>query len=163
MFVSVLAYVNVNIMSVPRVYYAMAEDGMLPQIFKRVNPRTQAQEFGMSFFVATILGILFFVSSFGEVLNYAMFFECIGLSTAAIAIFILRKRTRHLDGTGIYTIKWFPLVPLVFIAVYWFVTISIFMANPKATLVCLSAFVVGLIIYYATMWQNKTVKANSAI
>jgi APA family basic amino acid/polyamine antiporter len=156
MFVSVLAYVNVNIMSVPRVYYAMSEDGMLPKIFSRVNPRTQAQEFGMSFFVATILAILFFVNSFGEVLNYAMFFECIGLSTAAIAIFILRKRTRHLDGTGIYTIKWFPLVPLIFIAVYWFVTISIFMANPKATLVCMSAFVVGLGIYYATKWKKKS-------
>jgi APA family basic amino acid/polyamine antiporter len=156
MFVSVLAYVNVNIMSVPRVYYAMSEDGMLPKIFSRVNLRTQAQEFGMSFFVATILAILFFVNSFGEVLNYAMFFECIGLSTAAIAIFILRKRTRHLDGTGIYTIKWFPLVPLIFIAVYWFVTISIFMANPKATLVCMSAFVVGLGIYYATKWKKKS-------
>lgn len=150
MFVSVLAYVNVNIMSVPRMYYAMAEDGILPAIFKRVNPRTQAQEFGMSFFVVTILVILFFVGSFGEVLNYAMFFECIGLSTAAIAIFILRKRTRHLDGTGIYTIKWYPLVPIIFIAVYWFVTISIFVNTPKAILICLGAFVAGLIIYYAT-------------
>jgi APA family basic amino acid/polyamine antiporter len=150
MFVSVLAYVNVNIMSVPRMYYAMAEDGVLPNIFKQVNPRTQAQEFGMSFFVVTILVILFFVGSFGEVLNYAMFFECIGLSTAAIAIFILRKRTRHLDGTGIYTIKWYPLVPIIFIAVYWFVTISIFVNTPKAILICLGAFVAGLIIYYAT-------------
>jgi APA family basic amino acid/polyamine antiporter len=154
MFVSVLAYVNVNIMSVPRMYYAMAEDGMLPNIFKRVNPRTQAQEFGMSFFVGTVLMILFFVNSFGEMLNYAMFFETIGLSTAAIAIFILRKRTRHLDGTGIYTIKWYPLVPLIFIGVYWFVTISIFVANPEATLVCLGAFAVGLLIYYATRWSR---------
>ena len=157
MFVSVLAYVNVNIMSVPRMYYAMAEDGILPAIFKRINPHTQTQDFGMSFFVATVLGILFFVASFGEVLNYAMFFECIGLSTAAIAIFILRKRTRHLDGTGIYTIKWYPLVPIVFIAVYWFVTISIFIDKPKATLVCLCAFAVGLIIYYATQWRNKNI------
>jgi len=154
MFVSVLAYVNVNIMSVPRVYYAMAEDGMLPTIFKRVNPRTQAQEFGMSFFVLTILGILFLVNSFGEVLNYAMFFECIGLSTAAIAIFILRKRTKELDGTGIYTIKWFPLVPLLFIGTYWFVTLSISMANLKATLVCLGVFALGLAIYYATKWRK---------
>jgi len=160
MFVSVLAYVNVNMMSVPRVYYAMAEDGMLPAIFKRVNPRTQAQEFGMSFFVLTILGILFLVNSFGEVLNYAMFFETIGLSTAAIAIFILRKRTRELDGTGIYTIKWFPLVPLLFIGTYWFVTLSIFVANPRATLVCLGVFVVGLAIYYATKW--KKLKKHSA-
>jgi len=154
MFISVLAYVNVNIMSVPRMYYAMAEDGVIPAIFKRVNSRTQVQVFGMSFFVATVLLILLFVSSFGEVLNYAIFFECIGLSTAAIAIFILRKRTRELDGTGIYTIKWYPLVPLVFIAVYWFVTISILMANPQAILVCLGTFVIGLMIYYAAKWKK---------
>jgi APA family basic amino acid/polyamine antiporter len=139
---------------VPRVYYAMAEDGMLPAIFKRVNPRTQAQEFGMSFFVVTILGILLFVNSFGEVLNYAMFFETIGLSTAAFAIFILRKRTKELDQSGIYTIKWFPLIPIIFIGTYWFVTLSIFMANPEATLVCLSVFVVGLVIYYITRWRK---------
>jgi len=50
MFVSVLAFVNVNILSNPRIYYAMAEDGILPGIFKKVNPKTQVQEFGMSFF-----------------------------------------------------------------------------------------------------------------
>ncbi|MDT3404565.1 APC family permease [Mucilaginibacter terrae] len=159
MFVSVLAYVNVNIMSVPRMYYAMAEDGILPAVFKNVNQRTQTQVFGMSFFVATVLGILLLVSSFGEVLNYAIFFECIGLSTAAIAIFILRKRTRELDGTGIYTIKWYPLVPIVFIVVYWFVIISIFMANPKAIMVCLAAFIAGLIIYYIV----KPKQANATL
>jgi APA family basic amino acid/polyamine antiporter len=158
MFVSVLGYVNVSIMSNPRVYYAMAEDGMLPDIFKRVNPRTQVQEFGMSFFVAAIIVILFFVNSFGEMLNYVMFFETIGLSTAAIAIFILRRRTRHLDGTGIYTIGWYPLVPVLFIAAYWYVTISIFANKPMAGLVCLSAFAVGLGIYYATKWSRKVIE-----
>lgn len=148
MFVSVLAYVNVNMMSVPRVYYAMAEDGMLPGLFKRVNPRTQTQEAGMSIFAGSVIVILLLVSSFGEVMNYAMFFECIGLATAAMAIFILRKRTAHLNNSGIYTIKWYPVVPLFFIVVYCFVTFSIFMANPMATLVCLAAFVVGLGIYY---------------
>lgn len=155
MFVSVLAYVNVNIMSVPRMYYAMAEDGVIPSIFKRVNPRTQTQVFGMSFFVATVLLILLVVGSFGEVLNYAIFFECIGLSMAALAIFILRKRTRELDGTGIYTIKWYPLVPLIFIVVYWFVTITIFMENTNAKWVCLAAFVLGLMIYYAAKWKGE--------
>ncbi len=157
MFISVLAYVNVNIMSVPRVYYAMAEDGVLPPIFKRINERTQVQEFGMSFFVLSVILILLVVSSFGEVLNYAMFFECIGMSVAAMAIFILRKRTKELNNSGIYTIKWYPLVPLFFIAVYWFVTFSIFAASPKATLVCLAVFLLGLVIYYgATRYQKRS-------
>jgi APA family basic amino acid/polyamine antiporter len=158
-FLSVLAYVNVNVMANPRVYYAMAEDGILPEIFKKVNPKTQVQEFGMSFFVAAIIIILFFVAKFSEMLKYVMFFDTIGLSMAAVSIFLLRKKTKELDGTGIYTIKWFPLIPLIFIISYWFVTVNIFITfseNPYAALICLAAYAVGLIIYYASTYNKKT-------
>ncbi len=157
-FLSVLAYVNVNVLANPRVYYAMAEDGILPPIFKKVNPKTQVQEFGMSFFIAAILLVLFFVASFSKMLNYVMFFDTIGLSMAALSIFLLRKKTKHLDGTGIYTIKWFPVVPLIFIIAYWFVTANIFItfrANPYAALICLAAYALGLIIYYSFTWKKK--------
>jgi APA family basic amino acid/polyamine antiporter len=159
-FLSVLAYVNVNVMANPRVYYAMAEDGILPPIFKKVNPKTQVQEFGMSFFIAAIIIILFFVAKFSEMLKYVMFFDTIGLSMAAVAIFLLRKKTKDLDGTGIFTIKWFPLVPLIFIISYWFVTINIFITfkeNPYAALICLATYVVGLVIYYASTYKKKPV------
>jgi APA family basic amino acid/polyamine antiporter len=157
-FLSVLAYVNVNVLANPRVYYAMAEDGILPPIFKKVNPKTQVQEFGMSFFIAAIILVLFFVSKFSEMLKYVMFFDTIGLSMAACAIFLLRKKTKHLDGTGIYTIKWFPLVPVIFILSYWFVTVNIFITfreNPYAALICLAAYALGLIIYYACTFNKK--------
>jgi APA family basic amino acid/polyamine antiporter len=157
MFVSVLAFINVNIMANPRVYYAMAEDGILPRRFKRVNQQTQVQEFGLSFFVTAVLIILFFVSSFQKILSYVMFFDTIGLSTAAVTIFILRKKTKHLDKTGIYIMKWYPVIPIIFIAAYWFVTISIFIENPLAALICLCAFVTGLIIYFITKNSQKTI------
>jgi APA family basic amino acid/polyamine antiporter len=92
-------------------------------------------------------------------LKYVMFFDTIGLSLAAVAIFLLRKKTKALDGTGIYTIKWFPLVPLIFIISYWFVTINIFITfkeNPYAALICLATYVVGLIIYYASTYKKKS-------
>jgi APA family basic amino acid/polyamine antiporter len=157
-FLSVMAYVNVNVLANPRVYYAMAEDGILPPIFMKVNPKTQVQEFGMSFFVGAIILVLFFVAEFSKTLNYVMFFDTIGLSMAACSIFLLRKKTRHLDGTGIYTIKWFPVVPLIFIVSYWFVTANIFITfreNPYAALICLAAYALGLIIYYACTRNKK--------
>jgi APA family basic amino acid/polyamine antiporter len=154
----VLAYVNVNVLSNPRVYYAMAEDGVLPPIFKKVNPKTQVQEFGMSFFIASIILVLFFVAKFSDMLKYVMFFDTIGLSMAALAIFMLRKKTKDLDNTGIYMIKWFPLVPAVFIISYWFVTANIFISfseDPFAALRCLCAYALGLAIYYASTWKKK--------
>jgi APA family basic amino acid/polyamine antiporter len=44
---------------------------------------------------------------------------------SAATIFILRKKTKHLDDTGIYKMKLFPLMPILFIAAYVFVGISI--------------------------------------
>jgi APA family basic amino acid/polyamine antiporter len=164
MFVSVLAYVNVNILANPRVYYAMAEDGMLPAIFKRVNPKTQVQEFGMTFFVAAALVILFFVGSFSEMLKYVMFFDTIGLSLCAVTIFILRRKTKHLDTSDIYVIKWFPLIPVIFILAYWFVTINIFITfkeDPFAAFWCLAAYALGLAVYYLSTRKPKTIQQDN--
>ncbi|AMR30210.1 hypothetical protein A0256_01635 [Mucilaginibacter sp. PAMC 26640] len=161
MFVSVVAFVNVNIMHNPRTYYAMAEDGILPPVFAKVNPKTQVQEFGMTFFVAAILVILFFVGTFSEMLKYVMFFETIGTSLAAISIFILRRKTKGLDTSEIYTIKWFPLIPALFVLSYCFVTINIFISfkeNPYAALWCLLAYAIGLGIYYLSVSKNAQVK-----
>lgn len=165
-FLSVLAYVNVNVLANPRVYYAMAEDGVLPPIFMRVNPKTQTQEFGMSFFVGATLLVLFFVASFSKILNYVMLFDTVGLSMAALSIFLLRKKTKHLDSTGIYMIKWFPFVPVIFIISYWFVTGNILYnfvtENLLAACLCLSAYLFGLVIYYLCMWypriQHKVIR-----
>ncbi len=162
LFGSIMAYINVNILSNPRMYYAMAEDKILPPIFKHVNPRTQVQSFAMSFFVVIILLILLFVQNFGTVLDYIMFFDTIGLSLVAMSIFILRKRTKHLDGTGIYTIKWFPFVPVIFILTYWFVTANIFInfeanadKNPWSLVICLGAYASGLVIYFISLLYHK--------
>jgi len=160
MFISVMAFINVNIMSNPRVYYAMAEDGILPQKFKQVNQKTQVQVFGLSFFVMSVIFILLFVNSFHKILNYVMFFDTIGLSTAAASIFILRKKTKHLDKTGIYTIKWYPAIPILFITTYWFVTITIFIKNPMAALICLCVFIAGLIIYFITKANRSPIKPS---
>jgi len=160
MFISVMAFTNVNIMSNPRVYYAMAEDGILPQKFKHVNQKTQVQVFGLSFFVISVIFILLFVNSFQKILNYVMFFDTIGLSTAAISIFILRKRNGQMQKTGIYRIKWYPAIPILFITTYWFVTITIFIKNPMSALICLCVFIAGLIIYFTTKANKNPINPS---
>jgi basic amino acid/polyamine antiporter, APA family len=168
LFGSIMAYINVNILSNPRMYYAMAEDRILPPIFKHINPRTQVQSFAMSFFVVIVLLILLFVHNFGEVLDYIMFFDTIGLSLVAMSIFILRKRAKGQDETGIYTIKWYPYIPIIFILTYWFVTANIFIhfqanadKNPWSLIICLSAYASGLIIYFISTRYNKPEKAQA--
>lgn len=148
MFLSVMAYVNASIMSNPRVYYAMAEDKVLPAIFKKVNSRTQVQEFGVSIFVAFIVLTLFFSSSFIQVLGYVMFFDSISLITASAAIFVLRHRAKKTgDPEGIFKMIGYPWMPALFIIVYSLVNMSVLISNPQASLIGFMLFLSGFPIY----------------
>jgi APA family basic amino acid/polyamine antiporter len=140
-------------MSNPRVYLAMAEDGILPPVFKRINSRTQVQEYALTIFCAFILVTLFFISSFQKILEHVMFFDSIGFMTAAAAIFILRYRERK-EGApkDIFRIKGYPVLPAFFILVYLGVNISVFYANPAAAASGFALFIAGLPLYYLIQW-----------
>jgi APA family basic amino acid/polyamine antiporter len=148
MFLSVMAYVNSSILSNPRVYYAMAEDKVLPPIFKKLNEKTQVQEFAVSVFVGFIVLTLFFSSSFTQVLQYVMFFDSISLVTASAAIFVLRYRAKKSgEPNGIYKMKGYPWMPAIFIIVYSLVNISVMVSNPTGSLIGFILFVSGWPLY----------------
>jgi len=67
---SAMGFLNVTLMQVPRTYVAMAEHRSLPEIFARVDRRTQVQTFGLGFFGAMILLALAFLGTFEKLLNY---------------------------------------------------------------------------------------------
>lgn len=125
LFLSVLAYVNVLLMSNPRVMYAMSEDDILPPVFKMRNSRTDVLTVSLSAFAAVCILIVFWAKEFDRILSFSIFLDCFGMILSAATIFILRKKTKHLDGTGIYKMKLYPLLPIIFIAAYLFVAISI--------------------------------------
>jgi len=149
MFLSVMAYVNASIMSNPRVYYAMAEEKVLPKIFARINERTQVLEVSTSLFVALMVITLFLTSSFSKVLNYVMFFDSIALSAAAAAVFVLRHRAKKESvNPGIYKIPFYPWLPIIFIVTYTLVNASILISNPVASVIGFILFISGWPLFF---------------
>jgi len=145
-FTSVLGFLNASLMSNPRVFYAMAEDKILPGIFKKVNSKTQTQAFGISLFFIMILVTLFFLKNKDQLLNYIIFIDNLSLAFAAITIFILRKKMKDVSYTG-YRIRLFPLVPIVFIVVLLFVCTNIFISNTTEALAGLVIFLGAFPLY----------------
>jgi basic amino acid/polyamine antiporter, APA family len=158
LFLSVLAYVNVLLMSNPRVMYAMSEDNILPPIFKKRNPKTDVLTVSLSVFAAICIIIIFWAKEFDTILSFTIFLDCFGMILSAATIFILRKKTKHLDDTGIYKMKLFPLLPLIFIAAYVFVAISIMLdykTNNYAALIGLSVMAVFTGLYFLLAQLKK--------
>jgi basic amino acid/polyamine antiporter, APA family len=147
LFLSVLAYINVLLLSNPRVMYAMSEDKILPAIFQRRNKRG-ALTLALSAFAGMAALIVFWAKEFDTLLSFSIFLDCFGMVLSAGSIFIIRKRTAHLNGTGIYSMKLFPLLPLIFMATYSFVAISLLINETKISLIGLGVLAGFIMLYF---------------
>jgi len=163
LFLGVLAYVNGLLMSNPRVMYAMGEDRSLPTVFAKRNEKTGVLTFSLTVFAAVCIIILFFMQQFEKILAFTIFLDCFGMILSSATIFWFRKKTKHLDDTGIYKMKLFPVFPLIFIATYTFVGISIAMDyknNDYAALTGLGVLAVFTLLYF--LFNKKKTDQNKA-
>ncbi len=164
LFIAVLAYVNVLLLSNPRVMYAMSKDGILPAAFKNRDEKKDVLTVSLTAFAAIGIIVLFFAKTFDKILGFTIFLDSIGMATSAATIFILRKRTKHLDGTGIYKMKLYPLLPLIFIAAYIFVGISIWVNTPNLAWTGIGVFAAFLVIYFlVTGGGKRTIRREESL
>lgn len=148
LFISVLTFVNSSMLTNPRVYYAMAEDGVLPKFFSKQNDQSQVQEIALTVYVSFLILFLFFGDSFKELLNYVMFCDSIGMITSAFTIFILRKKITE-TSESLYTIGFGKvLFPAIFIITYTLVAVSALISNKENLPIAIGLFLGGLPLYY---------------
>ncbi len=155
LFLSVLAYVNVLLMSNPRVMAAMSDDKILPESFRKRNIKTDVLTTSLSVFAALCVLIVFWAKEFDTILSFSIFLDCFGMILSAGSIFILRKKTAHLNNSGIYIMKLYPLLPLIFITAYTFVAISLLITQTYLCLIGLAVLAGFIGIYFAVHYFQK--------
>lgn len=156
LFIAVLAYVNVLLLSNPRVMYAMSEDGILPKAFRKKSEKKEVLTVSLTVYALISVVVLFFADTFDKILGFTIFLDSIGMAFSAATIFIIRKRTAHLDKTQIYSMKFFPLMPIIFIAAYVFVATSIAIDKPETAITATGVLFTFLLIFFLTAkMRNK--------
>ena len=160
LFLSVLAYINVLLLSNPRVMVAMSEDKILPAAFQKRNNRG-ALPLALTVFAGLAAIVVFWAKEFDTLLSFTIFLDCFGMVLSAGSIFIIRKRTTHLNGTGIYSMKLFPLLPLIFMAAYSFVAISLLINETKLSLIGLGVLAGFIVLYFIVQAIKSTSKTDS--
>ncbi len=159
LFLSVLAYVNVLLMSNPRVMQAMSDEGVLPKTFGKRTINTNVLFTSLSLFASMCALIVFWAKTFDEILSFTIFLDCFGMILSAATIFKLRKKTAHLNDTGIYKMKLFPLMPVVFMLAYFFVAISIFADKPNTAFTGLAILAAFTALYFVVQYCRDKIKA----
>ena len=160
LFFAVLAYVNVILLSNPRVMYAMSEDGILPAAFRKKDEKRDVLTVSLTVYALLSILILFFLDTFDKILSFTIFLDCIGMAFSAATLFILRKRMKGQDDSHIYKMKLYPLMPVVFIAAYAFVALSIAWDKPMTALTALAVLAAFVIIYFVTNPASRKIKES---
>ena len=134
-------------MACPRIMYAMGQDKALPNFFTRTS-KNGTMVTSLSVFVLIAVITLLFAQTFNKILNYTVFLDCLSTAFAAATIFYFRRKADNSYSSAIYKVKPYPLVPLLFIAVFLFVAGSILVADPYTAVTGLGIFAAFTGIYF---------------
>ncbi|TDE18233.1 APC family permease [Dyadobacter psychrotolerans] len=154
-FVSVLGFINATMLSLPRVYYALADDNILPPIFKKVNSKTQVQEFALTFLIVTTLISLLMLDTFEQIVNYVMSVDSIALASAAATIFVFRKQAGKPDLHKGFKMTGYPILPAFFVLFLLTVAVNVIVTDPSSALVGWGLFLGGVPLYFLLQKLGK--------
>ncbi|MGD2093895.1 MAG: amino acid permease [Phycisphaerales bacterium] len=140
-----LATVSAFIITGPRVYYAMAKDGLFPSIAGHVSPKGHVPTYAMLLQSACAI-IILFVTDFQNLYKYAS----VGLSLFALlfigAVYVLRWRRPDMERP--FRVPGYPVVPAIFLVVIIFMAVFAFIQWPKPSLLSLGSILIGIPVYY---------------
>ncbi|HWO03078.1 MAG TPA: amino acid permease, partial [Blastocatellia bacterium] len=152
--ISIFSAANSVTLTSPRVYYAMANDGVFFKQLAEVHPRlrTPAVAIIASSIWAAVLSML---GTFSELLTYVVFTGWVFYGLAGASIFIYRKREP--SGFPGYRVPGYPITPLLFILAASAVVINTLVANlqqsPKKTAMALGVILLGVPVYF--VWRSR--------
>ncbi|MBL7728719.1 MAG: amino acid permease [Dinghuibacter sp.] len=155
MFLSVLAYVNILLMSNPRVMFAMSQDQVFPKIFSYRHPKTEALVPGLALFSLITIVITFFGKKVDNILNFTMFLDSIGMSTSAAALFVLRRRKQNEQlVTGVWN-RFTPIFAAIFVFSYILVAAGVVINGLKWALIGCGLLLFFLGVYFVFYHKRK--------
>jgi len=155
--VSTLGFLSQGILTGPRVYFAMAEDGLFFKSVARVARRTHVTA------VAIVLqscwtAVIALSGSYEQILNYVVSMNFVFFGLSATCLFVLRKRDAGLPKAAGFRVPLHPWTTLAFIAICWLVVLNTIYAYPANTLIGVGILLLGLPVYaiWNTMKKRRT-------
>jgi APA family basic amino acid/polyamine antiporter len=145
--ISAFGFLAQSMLTAPRVYFAMAEDGVFFRGVGRVHSRTRAPVFAILLQGVWAI-VIALAGTYAQVVNYVVAMDCIFFGLTAVCLFVLRKRA---TSPAAYRVPGHPLTTVLFIAAQWMIVVSTFAHDPKRAFIGLGIALAGLPVYF--LWR----------
>ncbi|MBA2731864.1 MAG: amino acid permease [Acidobacteria bacterium] len=142
------------IMAAPRVYYAMARDGLFIKQIATIHPRfgTPARAIALQAVLASVLVV---VGTFDAIIAYFFFVTVVFIALTVAAIFVLRRKGGE---TTTYRTPGYPVTPIFFLLVVAALLFMLASNNPTQAFLGVGVVALGVPVYHLLF--RKKVDSN---
>jgi APA family basic amino acid/polyamine antiporter len=143
--VSTLGFLSQSMLTAPRVYYAMARDGLFFASIGKLSPRSRAPV--VAIVLQGLAAIVIACSgTYGEILNFEVTVDFIFFAMTAASLFILRRRPIE-PYAAIYRVPGHPFTTILFVLACLGIVGSAIAASPVNSAVALGIMLAALPVY----------------
>ena len=158
--ISTVGFLSQSILTAPRVYYAMARDGVFFRTVGQLNPGTKAPV------IAIILqgvwaAIVALTGKYEQILNYVVTIDVLFFGLTGASLFVFRARTRRENVTSgrFARVPLHPITTSLFVVTCWTVAISTLVQYPKNAGIGVAILAVGALIY--PLWHRRPIPGKT--
>jgi APA family basic amino acid/polyamine antiporter len=152
--ISTFGFLNLVILVSPRVYQAMARDGLFFPSLARLHPRYRTPSAAILFQGAWAI-ILTLTGRYGDLLDYVVFGDWIFFAAVTSTVFVFRARERSGREPSALRFRMpaFPLVPLAFMLAALYVVVGSVVSNPGNAVKGTALILLGVPVFL--FWKGK--------
>jgi APA family basic amino acid/polyamine antiporter len=152
--ISILGIVNVILLATPRVFYAMARDGVFFRFAGSVHPRYGSPHYSIIIMALWALALLAIAQGdVGSLLSGVVFADWIFFALAGATIFLYRRDQPNAPRP--YRVWGYPIVPALFVLVALLGIWSAIYSAPRASLQGGLLLLAGLPAYWIFVWLER--------
>ncbi len=154
--ISVSGSILIFTMSAPRIYFAMAADGVFFPALAEINPKTGTPVLAIVLQSAWAIILLFLWGTFGNLVDYVTYTEAVFLVMAAAAVYVFRWRDRKKGITfqG-FRVPGYPFTPLIYILISGAFVINGLLAKAQLAWAALLLLCLGVTLYFLFRAQSR--------
>jgi APA family basic amino acid/polyamine antiporter len=152
--ISTIGFLSQSMLTAPRVYFAMADDGLF---FKQLAWLNRARVPAIAIALQGVLAIIIVLvaSRFEQILNYVVSVDVVFFGLTAVCVFVFRRRNRGKPKGDFFYIPGHPFTTAFFIAACCVITFSVVYKEPLNTAISLGIMLLGLPAYFVWAWLRK--------
>jgi APA family basic amino acid/polyamine antiporter len=152
--ISTVGFLSQSILTAPRVYFAMADDGLFFRKAAWLDPRTRVPVVAIVLQSAWTI-VIAISGRYEQILNYVISMDFLFFGLTATTIFIFRRRAAQgaMNTSDGYRVPGHPITTAVFAAVCWWVVGNTIYRYPQNSLIGFGFLLAGTPAYW--FWSRR--------